>query len=70
MSLWVCTGFDVHWKLIVASERRTRLSNKVQKVLNGEGYNTVESLLEAAREEYDQMISFEASVQEELALAA
>lgn len=54
----------------MASERCIWLSNKVQKVLNGEGYNTVESLLEAAREEYDQMIAFEASAQEELALAA
>tara|TARA_R110002167_G_scaffold152920_2_gene347019 strand:- start:2285 stop:2413 length:129 start_codon:yes stop_codon:yes gene_type:complete len=42
----------------------------VRKVLNGEGYYTVESLLEAAREDYDQMIASEASVQEELALAA
>lgn len=54
----------------MASERRTWLSNKVHKVLNGEGYNTVESLLEAAREEYDHMIASEATVQEELALAA
>jgi hypothetical protein len=42
----------------------------VRKVLNGEGYYTVESLIEAAREEYDQMISFESIAQEELALAA
>lgn len=53
----------------MASERRTRLSNKVQQVLNGEGYNTVEELLEAAREEYDNMVDFEVAEQP-LAMAA
>ena len=31
------------------------------KVLNGEGYYTVEDLLDAAREEYDKMVDFEAA---------
>jgi hypothetical protein len=39
------------------------------KVLNGEGYNTIEELLDAAREEYDNMVDFEA-VEETLAMAA
>ena len=39
------------------------------KVLNGEGYNTVEDLLEAAREEYDNMVDFEAA-EELLEMAA
>ena len=39
------------------------------KVLNGEGYSTIEELLDAAREEYDNMVDFEA-VEEPLAMAA
>ena len=58
-----CTGFDVHWKLIAASKRGARLFKKAHKSLNGEGYNTIEDLLEAAREEYDNMVDFEVAEQ-------
>ena len=64
-----CTGFDVHWKLNTASERGAWLSKKAHKSLNGEGYYTVEDLLDAAREEYDNMVDFE-SAEQELAMAA
>ena len=39
------------------------------KVLNGEGYYTVEDLLDAAREEYDNMVDF-ADAEELLEMAA
>ena len=42
---------------------------KAQKSLNGEGYYTVEDLLDAAREEYDNMVDFE-TAEQELAMAA
>ena len=64
-----CTGFDVHWKLIAASKRGAWLFKKAHKSLNGEGYNTVEELLAAAREEYDNMVDFE-SAEQSLAMAA
>jgi len=53
----------------VASKRGAWLFKKACKSLNGEGYYTVEDLLDAAREEYDHMVDFEVA-EEVLEMAA